>query len=222
VPSPTELRRLVFDTGERGYHLLLGLRRHRDWAVLRPRAVDATVANLLAGYRRIVVDLEADLEGHDEVGAIEVEERNLLARCAIAHADVVVAVGTPDLKGLHGLLRVLAELVGHGVEPDRIVPLCNKAGRPGRQRSETTAALAELTAPVSTDLRAPVYVPLRRRLESMIRDGVRLPEQLVTPVCAAVLAALDQTAPRADLTPRESVAVVPGTLGFYPDDEEDR
>ena len=35
-PTTDEVRRLTFTLDERGYQLLLGLRRHRDWTVLRP------------------------------------------------------------------------------------------------------------------------------------------------------------------------------------------
>lgn len=220
VPSPTELRRLVFDTDHRGYHLLLGLRRHRDWAVLRPRTVEAVITNLLAGYRRVVCDIECDLEGHDEVGALEVEERNQLARLAVAHADVVVAVGTPDLKGLHGLLRVLAELTDHGVAAERIVTVCNRAGRPGRKRAEISAAFADLVAPISGDIAPPVFVPQRRDLDATLRDGLSLPAQMVSPVTAAVVAALDRNPERRGAGDHpEPVAVTPGSLGHFAEED---
>jgi hypothetical protein len=219
VPSPTELRRLVFDTDERGYHLLLGLRRHRDWAVLRPRTVETTIANLLSGYRRVICDVECDLEGHDEVGALEVEERNQLARLAVAHADVVVAVGTPDLKGLHGLLRVLAELTDHGVAAERIVTLCNRAGRPGRKRAEISAAFADLVAPISHDIAPPVFVPYRRNLDATIRDGIALPSQMVGPITAAVNAALERNPERRGHAGPEPVAVAPGSLGHFAEED---
>ena len=40
-PSADEIRTLTFRVPSRSYHLLLGLRRHRDWTVLRPRAFEA-------------------------------------------------------------------------------------------------------------------------------------------------------------------------------------
>lgn len=39
--DPEEVRSLLFGIDDRGYDLLLGLRRSRDWAGLRPHAVDA-------------------------------------------------------------------------------------------------------------------------------------------------------------------------------------
>jgi tight adherence protein B len=147
TPTPTELRTMVFDAPERGYHLLLGLRRHRDWAALRPRAVEAALANLTAGYRFVIADIEPDLEGEDEVGAVEVEERNLLARATMQRADLVLVVGTPDMKGLHDLIRTIADIVGFGTEPGRIVPVINRSARPGRPRAEISAAFADLPQP---------------------------------------------------------------------------
>ena len=199
---------------------MLGLRRQRDWAALRPRTVEATITNLLAGYRRVVCDIECDLEGHDEVGALEVEERNQLARAAVAHADVVVAVGTPDIKGLHGLLRVLAELTDHGVAAERIVTVCNRSGRSGRHRSEISGAFSDLVAPIGREIAPPVFVPHRRGLDTTLRDGLALPSQLVRPVTAAVIAALERNPERRlDGTGHEPAAVVPGSLGHFADED---
>jgi len=77
TPSLGDIRSLVFDATDRGYHLLLGLRRHRDWAVLRPRALGAALDSLTRSYRVVVADLEPDFEGDDEVGSMDVEERNV-------------------------------------------------------------------------------------------------------------------------------------------------
>src|SRR3546814_3627994 len=45
-PGPHEVRDLTWEVGERGYRLLLGLRRHRDWTAIRPRAFDAALDGL--------------------------------------------------------------------------------------------------------------------------------------------------------------------------------
>ena len=42
-PDAAAVRATTFDVAGRGYDLLLGLRRRRDWAALRPRAVEATL-----------------------------------------------------------------------------------------------------------------------------------------------------------------------------------
>jgi hypothetical protein len=55
APAAEEVRGLTFDIAARRYRLLLGLRRHRDWTALRPRALRAArrpAAGLHAGRGR--------------------------------------------------------------------------------------------------------------------------------------------------------------------------
>ncbi len=215
-PDPGEIRVTAFDVPERGYHLLLGLRRPRDWSVLRPRAVAATVQNLSRAYRLVVVDMEPELDGEDETGSVDIEERNQLARTAAGRADLVVTIGTPGVKGLHDLLRVIADLVAFGVDPSRILPVVNRSGRPGRQRAEITVALAQLVAPVTTQLPSPLHLPERRRLEDLLHDGARMPAALTKPITAAVLAALERVQPR-PLSEPAGTPVAPGSIGHYHD-----
>ncbi len=215
-PSITEVRGMVFDASDRGYHLLLGLRRHRDWSVLRPRAVAATIESLSRSYRAIVVDIDADLEGEDETGAVDVEERNLLARTAAQKADLVLAVGTPSMKGLHDLLRVIGDLTRFGVEPGRILPVLNRSGRPGRQRSEIAAAFGELVAPISSNLPSPLHLPERRRMDDALRDNLRLPSAFTKTLAEAVTAITDRNdGPDFARTEPEPVVVLPGSLGHF-------
>src|SRR5690606_7812060 len=151
----------------RGYDLLLGLRRHRDWTALRPRAVEAALEGLRRAYRVVVADADADLEGEEQCGSTDVEDRNLLARPACAAADLVVAVGVPGPAGLHAQLRVVRDLRDHGVDGRRIVPVVNRAPRSPRRRAEVSSALAALLAagaPEATLACTPVFLPERRRL----------------------------------------------------------
>ena len=67
----------------RGYHLLLGLRRHRDWTAVRPRAFAAALDGLRRGFRIVVADVDADVEGEQATGSVDVEERNAIARTTI-------------------------------------------------------------------------------------------------------------------------------------------
>lgn len=220
-PSLAELRSMVFDTSARGYHLLLGLRRHRDWTVLRRRALTAAIAALTRSYRVVVADIEADFEGEDEVGSADVEDRNLLARSAARRADLVVAVGTPTTKGMHDLLRVIGDLTAFGIDPTRILPVLNRSTRPGRQRAEATSAFGDLVAPITTKLPSPLHLPERRRMEEAVRDGIRLSDQLTTPLAAAVTTMLDLRSPASetDGLAVEPVAIVPGSLGHFADDD---
>lgn len=222
TPGLSEIRSMVFDTGTRGYHLLLGLRRHRDWVFLRRRAVIATLDGLVRSYRMVVADVDADLEGEDETGSVDVEERNVLARATIERADLVVAVGRSTMKGLHDLVRVTDGLVSFGVEPRRVLPVLNMAGRAGRGRAELTAALGDLVRPISPEIATAIHVPERRRLEEVLRDNVALPPAITQPIAAAVTGALDHLGPRPEADPdREPVAVTPGSIGHFFDDDGD-
>ena len=220
TPSASEVRNVVFDLPDRGYHLLLGLRRHRDWSVLRPRAFNATLDSLTQTYRIVVADLEADFEGEDEVGSADVEDRNLLARATARRADLVLAVGTPDLKGLNDLLRVVNDLVEVGVEPDRVLPILNRSNRSARVRAHVAAAFGELVAPITGELPSPLHLVEKRKLEDALRDGTRLPHALVSTVTTAVSAALDRHALGPEPQLEDAVAVPPGSLGHFVGDDE--
>jgi MinD-like ATPase involved in chromosome partitioning or flagellar assembly len=208
-PSPDDVRALTWDVPGRGYSLLLGLRRHRDWAALRPRAVAAALAGLRRSYRVVVADVDPDVEGEAQCGSADVEERNALARTAVLEAGVVVVVGAPTTKGVHSLVRVIDGLVDVGVSDDRIVTVVNHAPRSPRARAEITRALAELRR--DTRLASPVFALERRRLDDALRDGERLPSSFANPLGATVAAVLDR--PVAVPPPVEPVAV--GSLGAW-------
>ncbi len=80
TPDATSVLNLTFDVPDRRYRLLLGLRRHRDWSALRPAAVRSTLVSLRRSFQVVIADVDADVEGERECGAVEVEDRNLLAR----------------------------------------------------------------------------------------------------------------------------------------------
>lgn len=219
VPSPDETRSLTWEVERRGYALLLGIRRHRDWAVLRPRAVEAAIDGLRRCYRVVVADVDPDVEGEEQCGSADVEDRNVLARTAIGNAIATIVVGSPGTKGVHSLVRVLDGVLELGVEPARLVPVVNHAPRGPRARAEVTRALAELLAGVrgGNQVPSPLYVPERRRLEDAIRDGERLPASLCTPLGAAINAVLEgqPTVTPGHADQIEPVVVVPGSLGSW-------
>lgn len=224
VPSLDDIRALTWDVPGRGYALLLGLRRHRDWAALRPRAVEAGLDGLRRAYRVVVADVDPDVEGEDQCGSTDVEDRNVLARTAASRAGVVVVVGVPGTKGVHSLVRVVDGLLELGVPGRRILPVVNRAPRSPRQRAELTKAVATLVAGLRRGggVPSPVFLPERRRLDDAVRDGERLPGGLSVPVGSAVAALLDQApAAPADEEGRagdgEPVPVAPGSLGSWAD-----
>jgi hypothetical protein len=217
---------LTFAIPERGYHLLLGLRRHRDWVTVRRRSFETALDSLRRAYKAVVADVSPDVEGEAECGSVDVEDRNLLARVSMGHADVVVLVGAPGVKGLHRLVRALGDVVAFGVDPSRILPVINRAPRGPRPRAEITAAQARLAKPVvggAAPLAAPVFLPERRRFDELIRDGVRLPAPMASTLAGATSAVLERAvltvSEDAQHEAREPVPVAPGSLGAWHDDE---
>lgn len=214
------LRSLTWAVEDRGYRLVLGLRRHRDWTALRPRAVAAALASLTAHARVVIADVDADLEGEQECGSVDVEDRNLLARTVLPRADLVVVTGLPGIVGLHRLVTVVAGLVAGGVDPTRVLPVVNRAPRTGRARAEVARAVASLTAgvtgPAGMVTAGPVFVPERRALDDAVRDAGPLPRPFVAPLGSAVLAALRHQEPSPPAPPAGPVPVRPGSLGLVP------
>lgn len=213
VPSSDEVVSLTFGVVERGYALLLGLRRARYWPSLRPRAFASAFCSLRQAFELVVCDVTADVEGEGDAGSTDVEERNLPARTAVAEADVVLVVGRPGVKGVHAIVRVLADLTGVGVGATRILPVITCAPRSPRARAELTAALAELARPAlgGAATSSPLFLP-SRPVETAFRDGTALPAALASRLTAAVDSLIARVGPTAVHT-AEPVAVAPGTLG---------
>lgn len=222
-PTAGQVRALTFDVPDRGYRLLLGLRRPRDWVSLRSRSFATGLEGLRRSARVVVADTDPDLEGEAETGSFDIEERNLAARTATAGADVVVVVTTPTTTGLHGLVGHLDSLRAHGVEGGRVLVVVNRAPRGPRPRAELTRAVATLTgAGERPDPHVgPVFVPERRHVDHLHRDRARFPGPLVDPVAGAVRTLLDRlpATPAAEALAGGPVAVLPGGLGRWADEE---
>lgn len=223
---PAEVRALCFTVADRGYDLLLGLRRHRDWTALRPRAVGASLDALTAAFHHVVADVDADVEGERQTGSTDVEDRNVLARQAASAADLVLVVGVPGVAGLASQLRTVADLVELGVDGGRLLPVVNRAPRTPRQRAEIGGALTRMLAAVAPGTvlaGSPVFVPERRRMVELARDLAPPPVAVVKPLVGAVRGLLEvarhsaSTRPPAD----EPVLVAPGSLGSWSDDGDD-
>jgi hypothetical protein len=220
TPTVDQVRNLTWWVDARGYHLLLGLRRHRDWTSLRPRALTAALDGLRRSFRLVVADVDADLEGERTTGSLDVEERNAMARATVGAADLVVVVGSPGMVGLHALLRTTRAVLDHGVPGDRILPVVNRAPKSPRARAELARAFGELlVADVGhLGLPTPIHLGERRNLEQLLRDGGRLPDGWLAPICGPVQALLDAGTVVTPTAP-EPVRVAPGSLGSWTDDE---
>ena len=207
----------TFEVAERGYRLLLGLRRPRQWTAIRPRAYDAALEGLQRTFAVTVCDLEADLEGEAETGSVDVEERHLLARAALARSTMAFVVGGHDMKGLFSLVRTIGEVLAFGTPADRIVPVLNRAPRNPRTRAELTTALRDLIAanvgPSARTLN-PVMVP-DRRVDLALRDGVGLPKPMPSVLAGAYHAVRDRALPALPSAAGAPTRVEPGSVtGF--------
>lgn len=216
-PALDEIPAYTFAIEERGYFLLLGLRRAAAWPALRPRAVEAAVTSLQEAFSVVVCDIDPEFDGEHETGSVDVEEMHTPARLAARRASVVFAVGTPGFKGLHALTRVVRGLLDFGVPAGRIVPVINRAPRRGRVRGELAQSFTALVPPgAAGSMPAPLFLP-ERPIDDDLRDGVRLPAAFCDPLCGAVRAVLARTGPRDD--DAEPALVRPGSLGQWLDDE---
>jgi hypothetical protein len=209
------VRELTFGAEHLGYRVLLGLRRHRDWTVLRERSTSAALIALRRAFATVVADVEGDLEGETETGSADIEDRNRLARNAVSGADLVVATARADLRGLHRMARLVVDVRGLGVDGDRILPVLVGAPRRPDRRAAHVRAVHELTADQhGTPIRPPALVPWRSDVTRAVLDGSTLPSALVTPLARAAQAVLDALPPRTAASAEPEV-VAPGTLGGW-------
>ena len=215
TPPVHDVHDFLFDVERRGYSLLVGLRHHRDWTVIRPRAFAAALFNMQRAFRFVIADIDGDLEGEDETGSLDVEERNLLARHTALRADVVVVVGSCSLKGLRALARTTHELRALGVDAARMVVAVNRAPRNPRLRADVSRTVAELANDPA--LGNPIFLGERKRIDQCFRDNAPLPEAACAPIARAVAHALDQT-PRNRGLEVEPMIVSPGAFGTWSTD----
>lgn len=227
VPRLEDVRAQTFAIEQRGYHLLLGLRRPRQWVTLRPRALQATIRSLRRAFDLVVCDIEPNLEGEADTGSVDIEERHMMARQAAAEASCVLVVGRADMKGLHGLIRVVLDLEGLGVAVERILPVLSFAPRSPRARADLTTALSSLLSASLGDrangLASPVFLP-NSKVDLALRDGVGMPGPLPQVLAGGVAGILNRdldsigdTAAATDPTTGERVQ--PGSLSTAIDED---
>ncbi len=218
------IRAMTFTVVDRGYHLLLGLRNHRDWTAVRARSFEAALDALRRTFRVVVADVDDDVEGHERTGSLDIEDRNLFARRSIGQADLVIVTGEPSVKGLHALVRSIHRLVGHGVAAERIVPVINHAPRSPRRRAEISRAVGQLVGQANPGLLAgPVFIADRRGLDDLVSQAAPLPQPLVRSITAPVAALVDRDRPISTGPGEpvdEPVRVAPGSLGAWHDEDD--
>ena len=208
-PTMATARDLTFHHEARGYHVLLGLRRSRDWTALRTQALTDALDTLGRTFRQVICDVEPDLDGEEETGSADVEDRNAVSRVAVAGSDVVVVVLQPSMKGLHDAVGVLRDLTRFGVEPERVLPVVNRAPRRAAERARLAQSLVALAGRNAFGL-GPLFLPAVARLESTHRAAAALPAALTRPLAVAVTAALAGLAPAPLTEPTATPVRSPG------------
>lgn len=225
VPDPDETMATVHTFPERGYDLLLGLRNERDWLSISSRSLSASWTTLINRYTTVVCDVTGDFDGAEETGSDDIEDRNRLSRMAARNADIVVVVGLPGAWGLHHLVRTILALSTIGVPASKILPVINHAPRQPRARASMTSAIADLTGARISDadeLIPPMFLGTRRGLETTLRDGAPIPKAMAESLASTIGSLLDVLAAKqtTELTAPEPVAVIPGSLGTWSEDDD--
>jgi MinD-like ATPase involved in chromosome partitioning or flagellar assembly len=215
--SAQDLRSFTFDIEHRGYELVVGLRRPRDWVTIRARAFDTALESTCRGFTYVVADVDDDVEGEAQTGSFDIEDRNLMARAGLSRADLVVVVALPTLTGLIGLVDTLRTLQDFGIPGARLLVVINRGPRSARARAELTRTIADLTqtAERSSLYAGVVYIPERRSVDLLHRDQARFPATMTDPPGRAVEALLHRSRRHPVVQPDEPILVAPGTLGSW-------
>lgn len=190
-PDPDEIRALEFATG-RDYRLVLGLRRPRDWAGMRPRSVEAAFDGLRRSHGAVVVDADPDLETEAETGSTDVEDRHAASLVVARSGDAVVVVTAASMKGVHDAARLTHELSRCGTPAERIVVVVNQAPRSPIAQTRLCRAVRALAVEDTADV---VAVRHHRGTEAAHRDATLLPGALGSAVLDAVRPVLGRGTP---------------------------
>ena len=173
-----------------GYTLLCGLRRRQEWTAVSSSIAEQIVEVLRRSARRVVADVAPDVDGRADSGSLDVEERNALARVAVAQATMVVVVGRWSTTGVAALIRTLVDLERHGAARDGLLPVLNGAPRNPARRALAGRAVLDLLSDVD---RGPWLTPRcvghDRAVERCLRESKPPPRRLVAQVGRLVEAA---------------------------------
>lgn len=214
IPSADDVRSVLSSCGRHGFDLLPGLRRHRDWTALRPRAVEATLCSLRQAYEVVVADIDSDLEGESDTGSFDIADRNSLARAVTSTADIVIVTGRPDLTGLSRLVSSVTALLDFGVPPERLLPIIMRPARCPLAAGEIRRSIATLLLEIrpSTSIAPVLVIEFPKDLDALLLDGAPLPTSFVEQLGRVLPAELREPRPR--LHSEEPVAVIAGSLGI--------
>jgi len=213
-PGPDEVRAVLSPCLRHGFDLLPGLRRHRDWTSLRPRAVEATVRSVRKAYPVVIADIDADVEGESDTGSFDVGDRNSLARTFAGFADSVVVTGRTDLAGLGRMVNTVTTLIDFGIEPGRIFPLVLRPIRCPLSAAEIRRSITTLLKAAMPDVSVTdtSVVELPRDLDNLLLDGAPMPPSFVEQLRQVLPPDIGAEAERRE--PAHTLALTPGELGI--------
>jgi hypothetical protein len=206
-PDGETVRSMLFDVDRRGYSLLLGMPRPRVWTALSGRGIAFGLDGLRSASRWVVADVTAEFDGEAETGSVDLEERNALARTAVADASCVVVVGDATLRGLRSIPRIGRDLVELGVPSDRILAVVNRFTGSRRHRAEIHDALASLGLGEITHASTAVLLPELRAIETIHANVDPMPDRLVGPLTNPVEAIVVRSGRQAGDEPIDDRAV---------------
>lgn len=213
TPGPHDVAAMTFEVGS--HRLVVGLRRRRDWVLLRRRSLEAALDSLAATFDLVVVDVDCETDGEAETGSTDIEDRNLAARSTLSRADAVVVVIHPSVKGVHSGVRICTDLVAFGVATDQIVPIFNASPRRTRRRHELDSAFGTLisSSAAGAALASPAHIGVHR-VDEAVHDGIGAPAKMSAEVAAAVGDHLElRDLGTATLGSAEPQPIAPGSLG---------
>jgi hypothetical protein len=220
TPERHQVRQLALGIVERGYYLLPGVTRARHWSRIGSDSLQSTIRSMREAFDVVVADIDSDVEGEAQGGSIDVEERHVLARTVSLDADAIVVVGQATMKGVHALVRVMAELLEIGLHPERLLPVLNQAPAASAARAELGRAVGHLLQGVTggRDVRPVLHAPTVE-LETQLREREAVPDAWAALVAGAVTSLLDRSSGEHRAPAPEPVPA--GALGHWADGSED-
>jgi hypothetical protein len=134
----------------------------------------------------------------------------------LSHADLVLVIGQPSMKGVYALVRTIMDLLEFGVAPRRLLPVVNQASGAAGARAELSRAVRQLIGDVAggSAVSPPLFLP-DLPLENALRDRDALPQTLPHALATAADAVLVRDRVTAAPDVPEPPRIPPGTMGHW-------
>ena len=204
------------------YRLLPGLRGHSDWIRLGPGSLRTAMSSLRDTCDLLIAPVDDDLEGEEDTGSFDIDDRNRLARTTTQGADLIVLVTAPGPTGIAETIRLQGCLEAFGVAPGRMLVLLSPTSQPRRAVRAIAHALlvnGGMTDMVPvTSLRPPGIA--RRFVDPTTPRGIPRARRSLRRLIGSRLAAIpSEPQPIADPTSKP-LRITPGSLGHWPQGDD--